>query len=59
MSGWKFDADRVVFRVEVASAEEALANSLAVGGQVNEVMGHHCNYFWVRRGRVEIYRSGP
>jgi hypothetical protein len=45
--------------VEVASAEEALANSLAVGGQVNEVMGHHCNYFWVRGGRVEIYRSGP
>lgn len=48
MSGWKFDADRVVFRVEVASAEEALANGLAVGGQVNEVLGHHCNYFWVK-----------
>ena len=48
VSGWKFDADRVVFRVEVASAEEALANGLAVGGQVNEVMGHHCNYFWAR-----------
>ena len=59
VSCWKFDADRVVFRVEVASAEEALANGLAVGGQVNEVMGHHCNCFWVRRGRVEIYRSGP
>ena len=48
MSGWKFDADRVIFWVEVASAEEALANGLAVGGQVNEVRGHHCNYFWVR-----------
>lgn len=48
MSGWKFDADRVIFWVEVASAEEALANGLAVGGQVNEVMGHHCNYFWAR-----------
>jgi hypothetical protein len=34
--------------VEVASAEEALANGLAVGGQVNEVLGHHCNYFWVK-----------
>ena len=56
---WKFDADRVIFRMEVASAEEAFANGLAVGGQVNEVMGHHCNYFWVRGGRVEIYRSGP
>jgi hypothetical protein len=48
VSGWKFDADRVVFRVEVASAEEALANGFAVGGQVNEVLGHHCNYFWVK-----------
>jgi len=46
VSGRNFDTDRVVFWVEVASAEESLANSLAVRGQVDKVLAHYCNYFW-------------